>query len=139
MDRSVLKISRIGVTINNERHLMRRHSTSAINFKKSRDSNKILVFLLVIIIQSTIVECLVCYDGADCLQTHTCNECNGVGCIRMKSYNTEHIHSIALTCLPYATRTYQLEPAGCRISLTGDSEHCICYDIDYCNRATGAK
>ncbi|VDK65106.1 unnamed protein product [Onchocerca ochengi] len=79
---------------------------------------------------------LVCYDGADCLQTNTCNECNGVGCIRMKSYNTEHIHSIALTCLPYATRIYQLEPAGCRISLAGDSEHCICYDTDYCNRAT---
>ncbi|OZC06809.1 hypothetical protein X798_06206 [Onchocerca flexuosa] len=57
----------------------------------------------------------------------------------MKSYNTEHIHSIALTCLPYATRIYQLEPAGCRISLAGDSEHCICYDTDYCNRATGSS
>uniref|UniRef100_A0A915Q070 Uncharacterized protein n=1 Tax=Setaria digitata TaxID=48799 RepID=A0A915Q070_9BILA len=57
----------------------------------------------------------------------------------MKSYNTEHLHAVALTCLPYATRPYQLEPAGCRISLSGDGEYCICYDVDYCNHATGSS
>ncbi|KAK6109447.1 putative integral membrane protein [Brugia pahangi] len=155
MDRSILQIGRLHVILNYEQQQSMRQSlllssllsllsslsqlslSTIISINKNKDNNKIVIVLFLLIIQTTFVESLVCYDGADCLKAHTCNECNGIGCIRMKSYNTEHIHTIALTCLPYATRVYQLEPAGCRISLSGDSEHCICYDNDYCNRASG--
>ncbi|VDK33983.1 unnamed protein product [Gongylonema pulchrum] len=81
---------------------------------------------------------MVCYDGADCLQKDSCDECSGVGCMRLKSYSTEHLHNVALTCLPYATRSYQLEPAGCHVSLSGDGEYCICYDSDYCNHVNSS-
>uniref|UniRef100_A0AAF5PSA7 Uncharacterized protein n=1 Tax=Wuchereria bancrofti TaxID=6293 RepID=A0AAF5PSA7_WUCBA len=154
MDRSILQIGRLNVILNDEQQqqqqsmrqslllsslssLLLLSLSTIISINKNRDNSKIFIVLFLLIIQTTTIESLVCYDGADCLQAHTCNECNGIGCIRMKSYNTEHIHTIALTCLPYATRVYQLEPAGCRISLSGDSEHCICYDNDYCNRANG--
>ncbi|KHN70599.1 hypothetical protein Tcan_08799 [Toxocara canis] len=85
--------------------------------------------------QFILSESLSCFDGADCIATASCGECSGVACMRFRSFNIEHNHEIALTCLPYATRSFQLEPAGCHISGTGDGEVCICYDKDYCNRA----
>lgn len=35
-------------------------------------------------------------------------------------------------------RSYQLEPAGCHVSLSGDGEYCICYDSDYCNHVNSS-
>ncbi|VDN56195.1 unnamed protein product [Dracunculus medinensis] len=76
---------------------------------------------------------LICYDGADCLINGDCAECSGVACIRLQSFKIDHNHAVAFTCLPYATRPYQLEPSGCHVSRTGDGEVCICYEHDYCN------
>ncbi|KAH7698352.1 hypothetical protein AAVH_34558 [Aphelenchoides avenae] len=43
---------------------------------------------------------------------------------------------VALTCLPADTRFYELEPEGCRTNPITQLRTCVCYDHDYCNRAS---
>uniref|UniRef100_A0A0N5AP42 Protein sleepless n=1 Tax=Syphacia muris TaxID=451379 RepID=A0A0N5AP42_9BILA len=69
------------------------------------------------------------------MESLSCSQCNGVACMRIKSFNVESNHEVAFTCLPYATRYHQTEPAGCRLSETGEEQVCICYDRNYCNRS----
>ncbi|MFH4975353.1 hypothetical protein AB6A40_002062 [Gnathostoma spinigerum] len=76
---------------------------------------------------------LTCFDGADCLSAGKCGECTGIACMRFRTFNLEHSHQYAMTCFPYATRSFQLQPAGCHISDTAEGEVCVCYDRDYCN------
>lgn len=40
-----------------------------------------------------------------------------------------------MTCLPADTRTYDLEPAGCRTDPVRNIRSCVCYDYDYCNHS----
>ncbi|VDD92897.1 unnamed protein product [Enterobius vermicularis] len=40
---------------------------------------------------------LTCFDGADCVETLSCSQCNGVACMRIKSFNIESNHEVAFT------------------------------------------
>ncbi|VDL72944.1 unnamed protein product [Nippostrongylus brasiliensis] len=58
-----------------------------------------------------------CLEGSDCEKEASCDECSGVACTRITSYNLEDNREVALTCIPYDTRTFgraHLEEAGCR-------------------------
>uniref|UniRef100_A0A1I7XK88 Laminin EGF-like domain-containing protein n=1 Tax=Heterorhabditis bacteriophora TaxID=37862 RepID=A0A1I7XK88_HETBA len=48
--------------------------------------------------------CLMCLEGSDCLGDASCEECSGVACTRITSFNMEDNREVALTCLPYDTR-----------------------------------
>uniref|UniRef100_A0A7I5ECA1 Activin_recp domain-containing protein n=1 Tax=Haemonchus contortus TaxID=6289 RepID=A0A7I5ECA1_HAECO len=80
--------------------------------------------------------CLMCLEGSDCEKEASCEECSGVACTRITSFNLEDNKEVALTCIPYDTRTFgraHLEEAGCR--RVGDRQICVCYSGDYCNSA----
>ncbi|RCN45741.1 hypothetical protein ANCCAN_08241 [Ancylostoma caninum] len=77
-----------------------------------------------------------CLEGSDCEKDASCEECSGVACTRITSFNLEDNREVALTCIPYDTRTFgraHLEEAGCR--RVGDRQICVCYSGDYCNSA----
>lgn len=76
-----------------------------------------------------LLDTLTCYEGADCLQTDSCDECSGVGCMRLKSYSTEHLHTIALTCLPYATRLGAFVPELITIFLWAHSNKTVNFKL----------
>uniref|UniRef100_A0A158P878 Activin_recp domain-containing protein n=1 Tax=Angiostrongylus cantonensis TaxID=6313 RepID=A0A158P878_ANGCA len=85
------------------------------------------------------VVCLMCLEGADCEKEASCDECSGVACTRITSFNLEDNREVALTCIPYDTRTFtraHLEESGCRRVV--DREICVCYSGDYCNSASSA-
>ncbi|PIO72807.1 hypothetical protein TELCIR_05247, partial [Teladorsagia circumcincta] len=66
--------------------------------------------------------CLMCLEGSDCEKEASCEECSGVACTRITSYNLEDNKEVALTCIPYDTRTFgraHLEEAGCRLDSPG--------------------
>ncbi|KAK6753422.1 hypothetical protein RB195_012798 [Necator americanus] len=58
-----------------------------------------------------------CLEGSDCEKDASCAECSGVACTRITSFNLEDNREVALTCIPYDTRTFgraHLEESGCR-------------------------
>ncbi|KHJ99017.1 hypothetical protein OESDEN_00990 [Oesophagostomum dentatum] len=48
--------------------------------------------------------CLMCLEGSDCERDASCEECSGVACTRITSFNLEDNREVALTCIPYDTR-----------------------------------
>ncbi|KIH60134.1 hypothetical protein ANCDUO_09620 [Ancylostoma duodenale] len=48
--------------------------------------------------------CLMCLEGSDCEKDASCEECSGVACTRITSFNLEDNREVALTCIPYDTR-----------------------------------
>ncbi|KJH44019.1 hypothetical protein DICVIV_09949 [Dictyocaulus viviparus] len=86
---------------------------------------------------SLLTMCLRCLEGSDCEKEASCDECSGVACTRITSFNFEDNKEVALTCIPYDTRTFtraHLEESGCR--RVADREICVCYSRDYCNSAS---
>ncbi|CAJ0589682.1 unnamed protein product [Cylicocyclus nassatus] len=66
-----------------------------------------------------------CLEGSDCERDASCDECSGVACTRITSFNLEDNREVALTCIPYDTRTFgraHLEESGCR--RVGDRQIC---------------
>ncbi|VDP10194.1 unnamed protein product [Heligmosomoides polygyrus] len=45
-----------------------------------------------------------CLEGSDCEREASCDECSGVACTRITSFNLEDNREVALTCIPYDTR-----------------------------------
>ncbi|VDM78029.1 unnamed protein product [Strongylus vulgaris] len=45
-----------------------------------------------------------CLEGSDCERDASCEECSGVACTRITSFNLEDNREVALTCIPYDTR-----------------------------------
>ncbi|KAJ1374579.1 hypothetical protein KIN20_037290 [Parelaphostrongylus tenuis] len=81
--------------------------------------------------------CLMCLEGSDCEREASCDECSGVACTRITSFNLEDNREVALTCIPYDTRTFtrvHMDESGCRRIV--DREICVCYSGDYCNSAS---
>ncbi|CAJ0582814.1 unnamed protein product, partial [Mesorhabditis spiculigera] len=76
-----------------------------------------------------------CFEGLDCEENASCNECIGVACTRVTTLDPESNGVLALTCLPFDTREYGgIEQDGCRTQ--GLTITCICQSHDYCNPAT---
>ncbi|VDO35561.1 unnamed protein product [Haemonchus placei] len=56
----------------------------------------------------TVSACLMCLEGSDCEKEASCEECSGVACTRITSFNLEDNKEVALTCIPYDTRLVPL-------------------------------
>ncbi|KAI6228768.1 hypothetical protein M3Y99_01185400 [Aphelenchoides fujianensis] len=122
-----------------------------------------LVLLLLLLLRS-FGEALYCWEGTNCELDGSCDQCEGVACLRVvrpprTSYYAAHYaettpHSllgnvrtlmrgdnadfhaptaqVALTCLPDDTRSFELEPEGCRTNQLSRLRTCVCY-WEYCN------
>uniref|UniRef100_A0AC34QDK5 Uncharacterized protein n=1 Tax=Panagrolaimus sp. JU765 TaxID=591449 RepID=A0AC34QDK5_9BILA len=108
-----------------------------------------IVFGILFINSWNPVKSLKCYDGSHC--DFNCNECEGVACLRIvrQTSNGDFYYSrtgqtsgeteVAMTCLPSDTRSYDLEPEGCRTNPINNVRTCVCYGHDYCNHSSSSS
>uniref|UniRef100_A0A0R3PNF3 Secreted protein n=1 Tax=Angiostrongylus costaricensis TaxID=334426 RepID=A0A0R3PNF3_ANGCS len=69
------------------------------------ESELLLFYRLLEVVLLAIKVCLVCLEGSDCEKEASCDECSGVACTRITSFNLEDNREVALTCIPYDTRS----------------------------------
>ncbi|CAD6195353.1 unnamed protein product [Caenorhabditis auriculariae] len=102
----------------------------------ARGHFRLLICLLVLFMTPGTSEALQCLEGSDCELDASCTECSGVACTRVTSSNLDDNKEIALTCVPYDTRSFPpqtLIEQGC--TKVGERQVCVCYQ-DYCNSSS---